>query len=388
MKARSHGAGNVRRGGIGRLALVAAALTLAACGGGTSASSEEFESAPGGSADMTATTDATGDEALAEAMSFADQWERVEAPADCMCADGDPWSYFVREANPKNVVFFLDGGGACFTADMCAPGSGQYKEDMGFEDGFTESNGVFDFDNPENPLADYSMVFVPYCTGDVHSGNVTKDYGNDVVIEHKGFVNGSTALEALAERFPDTESLVVAGVSAGSFPSAIYAGMAADLLPEAQVKVVADGSGAVPDAMGLVTSSWGLLETLPDWPEFEGATYDMVTPSWTFELTAARNPRIAFARHDYAFDSVLAGYAALAGASAGDLVSVMRANEQKVEASGAMVATWIAPGSDHTILQRPSLYTEVLNGVRFIEWLNEFLSGESVEDQICTDCSG
>lgn len=388
MKVRSCGTRNARPGGIGRLAVVAAALSLAACGGGSSASPEESDSAPGASSDVTVTTEATSDESAAESVSFADQWERVEAPEDCMCADGDPWSYFVREADPKKVVFLLDGGGACFTGDMCTPGSGQYKEDIGFEEGFTEANGVFDFDNPDNPLADYSMVFVPYCTGDVHSGNVTKDYGNGVVIEHKGFVNGSTALEAMAERFPDVENLVVAGVSAGSFPSAIYAGIAAELLPEAEVKVVADGSGAVPDAMGLVTASWGLLDTLPDWPEFEGATYDMVTPSWTFEMTAARNPRIAFARHDYAFDSVLAGYAALAGASADDLVSVMMANEQKVEASGAMVATWIAPGSDHTILQRPSLYTEVLNGVRFIDWLTDFLSGQSVEDEICTECSG
>ena len=368
------------------LALVMSAALLAACGGGSSESTQN----PDVSVEtMTSATDvAVSTDPNSSPATFADQWERVEAPADCMCADGAPWAYFVREANPEKVVFLLDGGGACFSAETCAPGAGQYKEAIGYDGGFSEANGIFDLDNPDNPLADYTMVFVPYCTGDVHAGNITKDYGNGVVIEHKGFVNGSTALNALAERFPDANELVVAGVSAGSFPSAIYAGIAAELLPEAKIKVIADGSGAIPDAMGLISANWDILGALPDWPEFDGATYDMVTPSWTFEIAAARNPSIAFARHDYAFDSVLAGYAALAGVAVEDLVSVMRANQERVEATGATVATWIAPGSDHTILQKPNMYTESLNGVLFIEWLKAFLLGEPVEDQICTECGG
>jgi hypothetical protein len=367
------------------LALVMSATLLAACGGGSSESTQNSDVSV---ETVTPATDATNVADLDSPVTFADQWERVEAPADCMCADGAPWAYFVREANPEKVVFLLDGGGACFSAETCAPGAGQYKEAIGYDGGFSETNGVFDLDNPDNPLADYTMVFVPYCTGDVHAGNITKDYGNGVVIEHKGFVNGSTALNALAERFPDTDELVVAGVSAGSFPSAIYAGLAAELLPDANIKVIADGSGAIPDAMGLVSANWDILGAVPDWPEFDGATYDMVTPSWTFEIAASRNPSIAFARHDYAFDSVLAGYAALAGVAVDDLVSVMRANEERVEAKGATVATWIAPGSDHTILQKATMYTESLNGVLFIEWLKSFLAGDLVEDQICTDCTG
>ncbi|MBL1135963.1 MAG: hypothetical protein HND46_11645 [Chloroflexi bacterium] len=36
--------------------------------------------------------------------------------------------------------------------------------------------GIFDLENPENPFADYNMVFVPYCTGDVHIGNREATY--------------------------------------------------------------------------------------------------------------------------------------------------------------------------------------------------------------------
>lgn len=365
--------------------VAAVAVVLAACSGGSTESTET----PGSTADtISPSTESPESSTSTGTASFADQWTRVEAPADCMCADGAPWAYFVREASPDKVVFFLDGGGGCFSAEMCAPGSGQYKEAIGYDGGFTEANGVFDFDNPENPLADYSFVFVPYCTGDVHSGNVTKDYGDGVVIQHKGFVNGSTALNALVDTFPNATEVIVAGVSAGSFPTAIYAGLAADLLPNAGIKVIADGSGAIPDAMGLVTSNWNTLDVLPKWPEFEGATYAQVTPSWMFEIPATRNPSIAFARHDYAFDSVLAGYASLAGVPTGDLVSVMRTNEQRVEATGAVVSSWIAPGTNHTILQKPDVYTEELNGVRFIDWLRSFLSGEAAQDVVCSECGG
>lgn len=376
--------GHSRGSKAGIAVAFAAAMVLAACGSGSSGETRSGDSV----ADtLSASTEVSDTTQNADPISFADQWERIQAPSDCMCADGAPWAYFVREANPEKVVFFLDGGGACFTAEMCAPGSGQFKEAIGFDAGFTEINGIFDFDNSENPLADHSFVFVPYCTGDVHAGNVTKDYGNGVVVQHKGFVNGSTALNALVEKFPKAREVIVAGVSAGSFPTAIYAGLAAELLPSADVTVIADGSGAIPDAMGLVTSNWNILDALPDWPEFEGATYDKITPSWMFEVPATRHPSISFARHDYAFDRVLASYAALAGVSADDLVSVMRTNEGRVEATGANVASWIAPGSDHTILQKPEMYTEMLNGIRFIEWLRTFLAGEVVDDQVCTVCT-
>ena len=53
------------------------------------------------------------------------------------------------------------------------------------------SNGIFDFGNARNPLADYSFVFAPYCTGDVHLGNATHVYGPQLTVQHKGSVNAT-----------------------------------------------------------------------------------------------------------------------------------------------------------------------------------------------------
>ena len=367
---------------IGATFAVAGLLALASCGGGDSASSTDTAVSS-----TEAVVETTAPEPT-DAPVVAPTWETVDAPSDCMCADGSAFHFYLREASPTKVLFYLEGGGACFSGDMCKPGSGTYSETISPISKLEDSPGIFDFDNPENPFADYSVVYVPYCTGDVHAGNITKDYGNGVVTQHKGFVNASNALDTMIKRFPNTTQLVVAGSSAGSFPTPVFAGMAGDQLPNADLKVFADSSGAVPDAMGFVIGNWGTLETLPDWPEIEGLTVDQFTPAYTFIKAAEHNPKIRFARHDFAFDNVLSSFARMAGLSPNDLVSVMRTNEAKVEATGVNVANWISPGDDHTIAVRDEFYTEEMNGVRFVDWFTAFMNDSPEADNYCVDCAG
>ena len=367
---------------IGATFAAAGLLALASCGGDDSASSTDTAVSS-----TEAVVETTAPEPT-DAPVVAPTWETVDAPSDCMCADGSAFHFYLREASPTKVLFYLEGGGACFSGDMCKPGSGTYSETISPVSKLEDSPGIFDFANPENPFADYSVVYVPYCTGDVHAGNITKDYGNGVVTQHKGFVNASNALDTMIKRFPNTTQLVVAGSSAGSFPTPVFAGIAGDRLPNADLKVFADSSGAVPDAMGFVIGNWGTLETLPDWPEIEGLTVDQFTPAYTFIKAAEHNPKIRFARHDFAFDNVLSSFARMAGLSPDDLVSVMRTNESKVEATGVNVANWISPGDDHTIAVRDEFYTEEMNGVRFVDWFTAFMNDSPEADNYCVDCAG
>jgi len=373
---------------FGRALAVAGLLALASCGGDDSAGSAGTAAS---STEAVVTTEVPVAETIApdstDAPVVTPTWETVDAPSDCMCADGSAFHFYLREASPTKVLFYLEGGGACFSGDMCKPGSGTYSETISPISKLEDSPGIFDFANPENPFVDYSVVYVPYCTGDVHAGNITKDYGNGVVTEHKGFVNASNALDTMIKRFPNTTQLVVAGSSAGSFPTPVFAGIAGDRLPNADLKVFADSSGAVPDAMGFVIGNWGTLETLPDWPEIEGLTVDQFTPAYTFIKAAEHNPKITFARHDFAFDNVLSSFARMAGLSPDDLVSVMRTNESKVEATGVNVANWISPGDDHTIAVRDEFYTEEMNGVRFVDWFTAFMNDSPEADNYCVDCA-
>ena len=82
----------------------------------------------------------------------------------------------------------------------------------------TTEGGIFDLSNPDNPFADYTFIFVPYCTGDVHLGDVTREYSPELTVEHNGFVNSTTALTYLVENYADAAQVVVVGESAGRSP--------------------------------------------------------------------------------------------------------------------------------------------------------------------------
>ena len=372
--------------GFSRIVLGAATIAVAvSCGGGSNSADSTVDSAAPDTATPVVTDAPITEPPTTEPAVIA--WETIDAPADCMCADGSPFSYHVREADPTKVMFFLEGGGACFTGAMCAPDSTTYKKVIDPAPG-EGATGIFDFDNPENPFADYSFVYVPYCTGDVHSGNTTKDYGDGVVVQHKGFVNASTAMATLIERFPSATNVVVAGSSAGAFTTPLFAGVVADELPAAKVSVIADSGGAIPDAIAVVTSNWGTVDSLPDWPEFADATPAMITPSYSFIKAAEHNPAIRFLRHDFAYDNVLSSFARMAGISPDGLVDVMRTGEASIEATGVPVAAWVSPGDAHTILGRADFYTEELDGVRFLDWLLAFLEGTPLADNYCVDCAG
>lgn len=384
-----------------RAFLLAGALfgTLAACSddessGGTTAAPDTTAVASTVAPDTTPDTtapDTTAPDTTA-AMPTTLEWDTVMAPDDCMCGDGSPFNLFVREASPTKVLFFFEGGGACFSAESCDPTSQTYKRSAGTADDLAErSSGIFDISNPANPFADYSIVYVPYCTGDVHIGNATTDYGDGVVVQHKGFVNGNAALATMVERFPDAAEIVVAGESAGSVPTPLYAGLTADEYPEARITVLADGSGAYPDVPAInavIGGAWGTINAVPEWPVNEGVTAETWSFPGLFVKAGTHAPNITFARHDYAFDRTQVFFAGLAGIPADDLVSLIDQNEAQIEAGGVTLYSYITPGDDHTVLGGNAFYTQTVNGVLLVDWVTALVTGEPIADVHCTVCTG
>lgn len=318
-------------------------------------------------------------------------WQAVSAPSDCMCSDGSPYTYWVRKADPTKVVFFMQGGGACFDAKTCAFDSNTYKTIVtDRDDPSTTPFGIFDFTNDSSPFADYSFVFVPYCTGDLHLGKATHEYGPNLVVHHNGSVNATTALHDMATEFPEAQSIVVAGESAGSAPTPLYAGLAHDLLPDADVEVIADGSGAYPDVPGVnavIGSLWGTQNALPDWPELAGVTAEQWSLPGLFVRAHDHDPAIIFSRHDYAFDAVQKLFAGLAGIPADNLMSLIDGNGTQIEKAGVDLHSYIAPGDSHTVLSKPEFYTESVEGIALVDWVSDVVRRQPDLDVHCTDCT-
>ena len=340
-------------------------------------------------------TTATAAPAGGEPAATAGEWIALAGGDDCICADGSDYHYWVREADPSKLVFYLQGGGACFNQETCSftGEANAYKTNTDISlaaNNPSEWDGIFDFDNPLNPLRDHSFVVALYCTGDVHLGDRTYDYGNDVLVHHNGFVNANTALTTAFERFGGATEVVVAGSSAGSASAALYGGLAADLLPDASVDVVADASGAYPSDPGInsyIGGLWGTIDVAPDWPVNEGLTVADYGLPELFIRAGTHAPRIRFARYDNAFDSTQEFFAILAGFDASSIDQLMYQNEALIETAGVNQASYMAPGADHTILYRELLYTQEVEGVAFLDWLTAFLGGTDVDDVACVDCS-
>lgn len=368
-----------------RSAAVLAAALLAA----TAACSDGADPAapvPGGAA---AATSSTAEPSATSTTAPAPEWVRHDAPDDCMCADGSEFTWFSRTDDPERVLLYFQGGGACFSAETCDFEDGTYEVTAGADDDPEGGDGIFDLDDPRNPFAGWSMVLVPYCTGDVHIGDATTTYAEGLTVEHNGFRNGQAVLDFLLEEHPDASEVFVAGSSAGGVPSPLYGGFLADEYPDADVAVLSDASGGYPsnplinEAIG---SLWGVYQNLPDWPVFDGRDPEQIGIPDLFWVAGTHAPRIRMARYDNAFDEVQQTFSAVAGVGEGGLLTALDRNEQLVEGNGVELSVFVAPGEDHTILTRDELYDVSVEGSPFLEWLTTLVEGGTPGDVRCVDC--
>ena len=208
---------------------------------------------------------------------------------------------------------------------------------------------MFDAEPADNPLADYTFVYVPYCTGDVHLGNLTKEFSPELTVDTSAW---STAMRH-SRTSPTTSpmpprSSSPARAPAPSPPRSTPASRPT-CLPDAQITVYADGSGAYPDDPALnagIGGLWGLYETMPAWEVNEGLTPEDwgYPPFWV--QAGLHDPEIVMSRFDFAYDDVQTGFMQLIGADTSDVGAAMLANEAAIEAEGVVQHSFTAPGSN------------------------------------------
>jgi len=124
---------------------------------------------------------------LREAFQQPGSWVFAES-AGLTCRDGSTTGIGVRlqeddepgrrggpfnlDNYSENLVIFLEGGGACFNFPSCFQNRANFSKEEFFSDDFIGGySGIFDATHPDNPVADWNFVYVPYCTGDEHAGS-------------------------------------------------------------------------------------------------------------------------------------------------------------------------------------------------------------------------
>jgi len=175
----------------------------------------------------------------------------------------------------------------------------------------------------------------------------------------------------------------------GSIAAPVYSGLVSDLLPDAQITVFADGSGAYADDPTLnagLSGLWGVFDNMPEWEVNNGLTAEDwgIVRFWV--QAGQHDPDIVMARFDYAYDEVQTAFMTLTGSDTSDLRASIDANEMLIEAEGIDQHSYTAPGSDHTLVRNDDFYDMEVNGVRLVDWVTSLVAGEPQADVHCEEC--
>jgi hypothetical protein len=334
---------------------------------------------------------------IADLTALQPGWNTIEPGGDTTCSDGTPYKFLARPGDPAKLVVYFQGGGGCFDGRTCDPDvDPTYTVNLAQLD-LARYDGIFAFDNPDNPFADSSFVFAPYCTADVHIGDRDVTYqaaaaenhpAHEVIIHHRGAKNAAAVLEWTRAHFFRPDSVFVTGSSAGSIPSPYYALRLAKQYPEARIAQLGDGAGGYRDigANARPHEQWGTLAVVSDVEELAALTPEEFNFEKLYIAAARQQPKVTFAAYDTAEDSVQLRFLKLGGNDATSLQPLLEANQADIRAAVPNFRSYIAGGDVHTILARPEFYTYHVGGKRLRDWAAALAAGEPVDDVKCGDC--
>ena len=318
-------------------------------------------------------------------------WKAVIPGGDTRCSDGSEYRFFVRENDPERLLFYLQGGGACWSRSTCDPSSSTYNRNLADFESIDEGRiqGIFDFERPENPFRYYSAVFVPYCTGDVHLGDFDRDYpgtdGSSLKIYHRGFANAMAAVDHAVELFDQLETIFVSGSSAGAIPSPYYAVKLAERYPGATVAQLGDGAGGYGRSVSQL-DNWGTLPYLTQTPAFAHLTAASMDNQQLYIAAGKAYPEFRLARYDHEEDGTQKSFLALAGTPVNSLRPSLIANNDDIRAEVTSFRAFIDCGNSHTSLGNPRFYTASVCGTAFRDWVADLAEHEPVQDATCGNC--
>lgn len=190
------------------------------------------------------------------------------------------YKFYYKKGRTNNLLINFMGGGACWDPKNCLGEFTPTYFNQASRFSPLAARYVFDGILNEriiiNPFRDWNVVFIPYCTGDLHWGSKVVTYqdprdGSSIEFHHKGFDNVMSVLHFIInnEEFkPSPGSKVfITGQSAGGYGAIFHFPYIKELFPNSEVHVIGDAaSGGVPiQFYPNIDTQWGIQNTAPDW---------------------------------------------------------------------------------------------------------------------------
>lgn len=310
------------------------------------------------------------------------QWQTVTPGGDTICSDGSPFRFFVHRGDPEKLLIEFEGGGACWSAATCALDTYTRRVSIDPEEAQRRGllQGIYERTRADNPLRDFTHVYIPYCTGDLHWGNVTKAYTTGqgtYTVHHRGALNARAAVAWAYENVLAPRQLLVAGCSAGGYGATAWSGELMSHYPGASAAHLADSAaGIVPVGFfRTVLDSWGVASS-PAWPAFiPSLAIERLDPQLAslpdlYDGVAGYFPLSAFSQYNTLQDSTQSFYFYLSGAPLTESWTLrMQDSVARIRGANANFFSYTAPGSQHCVINRPEFYTTNVGGVRLTDWV-------------------
>ncbi|HTQ46108.1 MAG TPA: pectin acetylesterase-family hydrolase, partial [Polyangiaceae bacterium] len=249
-------------------------VTLVGCGsssGGATAGSGDAGGTDAARTDASSPND-SGIPLGAPITAPADQWTFVPF-SNAFCGNGASTGIGINpHAGATRVLVYLEGGGACWSELTCytTMTAAYFTTGYSAQDFATESTdttnlaqpgGFFDRTASANPFKDYSFVYVPYCTGDIHAGNNVATYGTNMG-HHVGYANMTAYLSRIVPTFPGMQRVVLAGSSAGGYGALFNWWQTQQAFGSVRVDLIDDSGTFLPrdvemlGSMGDIEATW------------------------------------------------------------------------------------------------------------------------------------
>jgi hypothetical protein len=316
----------------------------------------------------------------------------IKPGGDTICARGDEYAFFVIPGVRDKVIIEFEGGGACWDETTCNFASSLFKEKVDIEEHTASLKGVkgwYDHSRPGHPMPEWTHVFIPYCSGDIHWGDNVKTYelrGNTFTINHKGALNTTAALAWVYEQLETPAKVFVTGCSAGGYGSIFWAPQVQRHYEKAKVYHLSDSAAGVitPDFFQRSFPSWNVR---PHYPSFTGSFDDATSLAVVYKSIAAYYPNNVYAQYNTVLDSNQTFYyLAMGGTDKEEWSKLMKASVKDIQGAAPNFRTFLAAGEQHCILPQANFYEAEAGGKKLSEWMSDMVNDLPIENRYCEAC--
>lgn len=356
------------------------------------------------------------------------RWHTLVPAGDTMCARGTPFAFFVRPGDRSRVIVEFMGGGACWSERTCGQRAATFRDSVvdtreryerfGVPTTSDIAPGESDYllysglSDADGHFSNWTHVYVPYCTGDLHWGDADVTYAEGLTVHHRGARNAHAAMQWLMRELPSAPNTtaLVTGCSAGAYASLYWA---AQLIPHFEAnggRVVQFGDSG----MGIVSDSF-LNSSYLNWNATGHFAWQIIPPALAvdrsneamsqftlldmYRFASEYYPEHSFSQYSSAYDNNQAFFLAVTQDDdqrsgeptlAEKLAWAERMREQYgfgETLAAPNYAQFIGAGDEHCVLPFNRFWWTQAGGHHLHEWLTASIERTAQEGSRYVDCS-